>query len=209
MAEGGFTPRLPGNVRKRQIVQRTLALIAEEGIQGATMARIAEAVGISEPSLYSHFASRQEILVSALDLVYERVKDITRAATDPDALERLRQMGRYHSMLVAKEDPQYLFPLFEFVAAPPSTGLREALGTRQMMPLEHVAATVDLAKQQGTISEDVDSMELAGMIIGCSWAEGVAHLMGIAGKWDADVWARMLDLLLASVSTGNKAIHCE
>ncbi|HLA80067.1 MAG TPA: TetR/AcrR family transcriptional regulator, partial [Thermoleophilia bacterium] len=206
MAEGTGTPRLPGKVRRRQIVQMTLGLIAEEGIQGATMARIADAVGITEPSLYSHFASRQEILVAALDLVYERVKDITQAATDPDALERLRQMGRYHSMLVAAEDPQYLYPLFEFIAAPPNTGLREALGARQMMPLEHVATTVDMAKAQGTIREDIDSMELAGMIIGCSWAEGVAHLMGIADRWDASCWARMLDLLLASVATGKRPV---
>lgn len=202
MGEG--TPRLPGKIRKRQIVQMTLDLIADEGIQGTTMSRIAEAVGITEPSLYSHFTSRQEILLAALDVVYDRVKEITEQATDPDALERLRQMGRYHSYLVDIEDPQYLYPLFEFVAAPPSAGLREALGSHQMMPLEHVAATVDLAKEQGTITEDIDSMELAGMIIGCSWAEGVAHLMGIAGTWDSSVWGRMLDLLLASVSTGKR-----
>jgi AcrR family transcriptional regulator len=202
VAEG--TPRLPGKQRKRQIVRVTLDLIAEEGIQGATMSRIAEAVGITEPSLYSHFASRQEILFEALDVVYERVEEITKAATDPDAVERLRQMGRYHSYLVDIEDPEYLYPLFEFVAAPPSAGLREALGTHQMMPLRHVAATVDMAKAQGTIAEDIDSMELAGMIIGCSWAEGVAHLMGIAGEWESTVWERMLDLMLAAVSTGKK-----
>ena len=70
--------------------------------------------------------------------------------------------------------------------------------------VNNVATTVDMAKRQGTIVEDIDSMELAGMIIGCSWAEGVAHLMGIAGQWDASCWARMLDLLLSSVSTGKK-----
>jgi AcrR family transcriptional regulator len=200
VAEG--TQRLPGKLRKRQIVRVALDLIAEEGIQGTTMSRIAEAVGITEPSLYSHFSGRQEILVAALDLVYERVKEITEQATDPDAVERLRQMGRYHSYLVDIEDPEYLYPLFEFIAAPPSAGLRQALGTHQMMPLEHVAATVDMAKEQGTIRKDIDSMELAGMIIGCSWAEGVAHLMGIADKWDSSVWGRMLDLLLSAVSTG-------
>lgn len=201
---GEGTPRLPGKIRKRQIVQVTLDLIAEEGIQGTTMSRIADAVGITEPSLYSHYSSRQEILLAALDAVYERVEEITEQATDPDALERLRQMGRYHSYLVDIEDPQYLYPLFEFIAAPPSAGLRSALGTHQMVPLEHVAATVDMAKEQGTISEDIDSMELAGMVIGCSWAEGVAHLMGIADKWDASVWGRMLDLVLSAVSTGEK-----
>jgi AcrR family transcriptional regulator len=200
VAEG--TPRLPGKLRKRQIVQVTLGLIGEEGIQGTTMSRIADAVGITEPSLYSHFASRQEILLAALEVVYERVQEIAEQATDPDALERLRQMGRYHSYLVDIEDPEYLYPLFEFIAAPPSAGLRKALGEHQMMPLEHVAATVDMAKEQGTVREDIDSMELAGMIIGCSWAEGVAHLMGIADKWDATVWGRMLDLLLSSVATG-------
>jgi AcrR family transcriptional regulator len=188
--------------RRRQIVKATLGLIAEEGIQGTTMARIAGAVGISEPSLYSHYGSRQEILLGALDIVFEKVAEINRAATDSDALERLRQMGRYHSKLVATEDPEYLYPLFEFVAAPQSAGLREALGAKEMVPLRDVAATIDLAKQQGTIVEDVDSMELAGMIIGCSWAEGVAHLMGVGQNWDASCWTRMLDLILAGVSTG-------
>ena len=199
MAEG--TPRLPGKVRKRQIVQKTLELIAEVGIQGATMSRIAEVVGISEPSLYSHFSSRQEILLAALDAVYKKVDDIRRAPTSSDAIERLREMMRYHSWLVQSEDPEYLFPLFEFIAAPPSAGFREALGRKQMVPLETVAATVDLAKEQGSIRADIDSMELAGMITACSWAEGVAHLMGIADRWDSACWERMFGLLLSSVSS--------
>ena len=65
--------RRPGVERRAQIVEETLRLVAEHGLAGASMSRIAEAVGISNAALYRHFDSREDILISAHDVLMDRI----------------------------------------------------------------------------------------------------------------------------------------
>ena len=48
--------------RQLQIIQESITLIAEKGIQGLTMKNLASAIGVSEPALYRHFKSKNDIL---------------------------------------------------------------------------------------------------------------------------------------------------
>lgn len=54
MAEKGNT--------KQEILEAVLDLFSTQGFEATSMQQIAEAVGIRKPSLYSHFAGKQEIL---------------------------------------------------------------------------------------------------------------------------------------------------
>ena len=56
-----------GPDRKAQIIQSAVGLMTEEGMAGATTARIAKQVGVTEPALYRHFKNKQAILLAALD----------------------------------------------------------------------------------------------------------------------------------------------
>ena len=194
MAEG--TPRLPGKVRKRQIVQVALDLIANEGIQGTTMSRIAEAVGITEPSLYSHFASRKDILVAALDLVFERARDDLRHPEGANVLEHLRDAARRHG----KRGPEFVYPLFEFFAAPPTAGIREEVRIRHQASIDLVAGMIDVGKAQGVIRPDVDSEHTAWEFFGVYWAEDVAYMIGFEEFAATGRTATMLERILRDIS---------
>ena len=95
------------------------------------MSRIAEAVGISGPALYKHFAGRTEILEAALDLLQQRVKSWLDSSDHPDAIERLRQLGTRHVSTVVTDYEGVVAPLFEFVAASPRSHLKEQMGRRR------------------------------------------------------------------------------
>lgn len=60
---------MPLSDRQREITDAALVLINDQGIQELTMKRIAAAVGVSEPALYRHFASKSEILSAVIDEV--------------------------------------------------------------------------------------------------------------------------------------------
>lgn len=75
--------------RRRQIIEATVGLIAEYGVEGATMSRIAANVGITTAAIYGHFANRREVLLAAMDHVCEQVRELRRAARSTSALERL------------------------------------------------------------------------------------------------------------------------
>lgn len=53
--------------RQNEIVETALKLIADHGIQSLTIKNIANGIGVTEPAIYRHFASKSAILSSILD----------------------------------------------------------------------------------------------------------------------------------------------
>jgi AcrR family transcriptional regulator len=194
------TKRLTGAERKRQIVEVILGLVSEYGVQGVTLARIAAGAGVTQAALYMHFSSRDEMLRAAVDVLYERVADVIASSDDPDVMVRLRNIGGFHSGLVSSGTSSFIHPLFEFLAAPPETGLREMLGEKQRQIIEGFAAIVEEGRNQGTVRADVDSQQVAWELHGVYWAEDVSHLMGLTEFVTSGRSAIMLDRLLASIA---------
>lgn len=56
-----------GEVRRRQIVEAALRLLADEGLGAVTTRRIAARLGLTEGALFRHFESKQAILMAGLD----------------------------------------------------------------------------------------------------------------------------------------------
>ena len=52
--------------RQDEIIQITMTLIANKGIQGFTIKNLSQKIGISEPAIYRHFSSKTEILLTML-----------------------------------------------------------------------------------------------------------------------------------------------
>jgi len=53
--------------RQHQIIEESINIIDEKGIQGLTIKNLSKAIGISEPGIYRHFESKTEILLSILN----------------------------------------------------------------------------------------------------------------------------------------------
>ena len=63
----------PRALRTRQLVlEATIALLAERGVEAATMDAVARAAGISRSTLYRHWPERLPLLVDAVEHVAER-----------------------------------------------------------------------------------------------------------------------------------------
>ena len=91
--------RLPTAQRRPQIAATALRLIGEDGFAALTMARLADAIGMTSGALFRHFASRDEILALAVENAVEQLD-----ATFPDdalpPLERLTALARARVRLV-------------------------------------------------------------------------------------------------------------
>jgi AcrR family transcriptional regulator len=66
---------LPAEERRAHIVEVTLALLARHGLQGWTTATLAEAAGLSEAALFKHFSSKEQILLAALEMQADRMRE--------------------------------------------------------------------------------------------------------------------------------------
>jgi AcrR family transcriptional regulator len=188
---------MTGAQRKQLIIESAIALVASYGVEGATTARIASAAGVSEKTLYSHFASRKDILVAALDVVFERARDDLRHPDGANMLEHLRDAARRHG----KRGPEFVYPLFEFFAAPPTAGIREEVRVRHQASIDLVASMIDVGKAQGVIRPDVDSEHTAWEFFGVYWAEDVAYMIGFEEFATTGRTATMLERILRDIST--------
>ncbi len=197
----GAMARMTGIERKRQIAETTLDLLATEGVQGTTNARIAQAAGITPAALYRHFDDRNQVLLAALDSLYQRIRQLVLESSDkPDALERLRAMGHVHSDLISSDQGTFVYPFVEFLAAPREAGLREAQAVKQLEMIRSVANTVEEGKAQGSIRPDVDSEQVAWALHAVWWAEDIAHVMGLSQFVTAGRSTTLLNQLLDGIA---------
>lgn len=167
--------RMTGPERKQRIIEATQEIVAQYGVQGATTSRIAAAAGISEKTLYSHFTSRTEMLMAALDAIFEKAREGTfLTRQDPNVLEHLRKTSRSRRLA----EGGFVYPLYEFFAAPPEAGLREELKAQHERSLKMLQDMVEEGKSQGVIRADVDSEQTAWDIMALYFADDVAFLLG-------------------------------
>jgi AcrR family transcriptional regulator len=92
--------RLPGRhgpERRKDILAQALRLFGLHGVHRVTTRQIAAAVGISQPSLYAFFPTRQALVEEVGVQAFEALTDRLNAAWDQyDGLERILQMGRVY-----------------------------------------------------------------------------------------------------------------
>lgn len=191
--------------RRRQIIEVALTAVAEHGVRGATLTRIAAGVGVTYPALYAHFPNRREILVAALDLLFEKIYETHRLSYRDKAIDHLREIGRAHTRLVASSGQGVIFPLFEFIAASPEDGLRDVLRDRETALVADLTEIAERGHRDGTISEEADPGQIAWMLVSRAWTEDVATLMGLSAHWDEARSNQMLDLILDSVAAVGRA----
>jgi AcrR family transcriptional regulator len=190
---------MTAEARKHQIVDVALDLIQKHGLQGVTMARIAAGAGIRQASLYTHFESREAILLAALDVIYERIYASRMIGSNENTLERLRRICDHHVELWAGQgEKHHAHLLLEFVAGAPGEGLRETLASKHLETLKEFTQIVERGKREGTIPPQVDAERVAWFITGWAFAGDVSQTMGFKKFLDPEISGRWLDIMFAS-----------
>ena len=84
--------------RQNDIINATIELIGEKGVQGLTIKLLAERVGVSEPALYRHFDSKQDILLAVLNRFEENTKRMfaLAAASGKTGIEQIETVYMHH-----------------------------------------------------------------------------------------------------------------
>ena len=198
-APGATTQRLPGAERKAQIVKATLRLVAEYGLVGASMSRIADEVGISNAALYRHFAGREDILIAAHDALIDRVFSWLNSSQAPDVIERLREMGQTHAEVFSKDIEGFNAPMFQFISWIPKDRIRDHVVQRRVEMLQWYADLVEEGKTQGSIRTDIETDLIVAELFAWIWWEDLSYLEGLDTRITLKGSANMLARLLARI----------
>ncbi len=100
--DGPATPEDGPSSRRREIVDRAVALFHEHGYVVVSLDEIGAAVGMAGPSLLHHFASKSDILTAAFDLGSERLRSEQAARrTRPGSVDLPGLIDRYVGFCLA------------------------------------------------------------------------------------------------------------
>src|SRR5262245_57991469 len=79
-----------GSIRREQIIDAAVAIIAEQGIQNLSLSEIEAKAGMSRGQLTYYFPAKEDILVAAFDRLIRMMKERAEAGKDgPCALEAM------------------------------------------------------------------------------------------------------------------------
>jgi AcrR family transcriptional regulator len=84
-----------GERLREEILNATRQLLAETGDEsGVTIRSVADRVGVTTPSVYLHFADKEELMRAVCTAVFDDLgQEMERSATAQTPLESLRQIG--------------------------------------------------------------------------------------------------------------------
>ncbi len=100
-------------IRREEISQAALSLVAGQGLRSLTVGKVARLVGLVPSAIYRHFKNKDEIIDAMLDLFEDRLKQNLEAVVTEkvDPLETLRRLLMRHLQLVMEYQvvPRILF----------------------------------------------------------------------------------------------------
>lgn len=129
-----------GNLREA-LVDATLALIAEKGPAGFTLAEAARLVGVSPAAPYRHFRDSEALLAEVALRGFDRLAEALGAAWNdgqPDPSTAFEAMGRAY-LGFARTEPAYYAAMFESGIASDRYPPLVAAGDRAFAVLRHAA----------------------------------------------------------------------
>jgi AcrR family transcriptional regulator len=156
----------PKGVRRRQqILDSVIALLAQRGVDRASLRTVGEAIGVSHTALRHYFSSRDELLVEAY-----RTHE-ARAAQDAPAVSE----SAVGLIIEAAERNRSIPGLVELYATLTTDALQEQHAvTREFVRgrfrslREALAGMIASGQQAGRIAPSIDPLDAAALVIAAS-----------------------------------------
>lgn len=95
-------------VRRDQIAQAALRIIAKSGVSGLTTSALAKEAGISEANLYRHFKGKDEIIALTVEKIGEglrrNIEEVFSMGINESPLKKLKKVFMLHLNYIEKNE---------------------------------------------------------------------------------------------------------
>jgi AcrR family transcriptional regulator len=149
-----------GDLLREEILEATEQLLLETGSEDAVSIRaVARAVGVTAPSIYRHFADKNQLLFEVCDRVFQRFDRVLEDAMVGigDPVEAMAARGRAY-VRFGVEHPEHYRIMFMGRAASMPEGWQDVITTGSFAHLvEGIQAIIDV----GRMAPDTDPYEMA------------------------------------------------
>ncbi len=170
-----------------------LRVFWSKGYEGASMADLTEAMGITKPSLYAAFGNKEQLFVKALDL-YEREKldYVGKALEQPTARKVAEHLlrGALENQTSSCEPRGCLGVISSVACGAEAESIRQFVLARGASARRALVERFKRAKEEGDLPADVDPEGLTSLLY--------AILQGMAVQAGAGASCEELERLIAT-----------
>jgi len=176
-----LSTRLPAAERRAAVVETACRIFAKGSYRGCTTAQIARELGVTEPVLYRHFASKRELYLACLHEVWERVRELWEKALarEPDSANWIKAIGKAY--LEARAAARIVLVdlwIQALTEAADDPEIRRALREQVREVHDFVADVIRRGQEQGGILPSRDAEAEAWIFISLGLLSTIDHRLG-------------------------------
>ena len=170
---------MKGESTRQSILDRAVDLASVEGLEGLTIGRLADDLGMSKSGLFAHFGSKEELQLATIQAAGERfINEVFRPALrEPRGYPRLMAICRSWLSYVGRD----VFPggcffaaaSFEFDGRPGP--VRAAIAKSMDEWIGALERAIVMAQDEGHIERSVDAGQLAFELNALFFGANFAH----------------------------------
>jgi AcrR family transcriptional regulator len=184
--------------RREEIIDAALRLLGEVGLEGTTVSRIAEAVGLTPGALYRHFDSRDAIVRAANEAASIRAMSWFETATEADIPGRLQQLGDTHRSWAKEHLSTIVRPFFQSLSFSQQANLADSFTLPRIQMYPALLTIAEEGRRQGTIRDDVRPEDVAWTMMMFAFIEDIAMMLDAEEAITDGVFARNLTRMIDS-----------
>ncbi|MBN1985456.1 MAG: TetR/AcrR family transcriptional regulator [Prolixibacteraceae bacterium] len=153
--------------RQKQIINVSLDLIAENGIQGLTIKNLAKRIGFSESAIYRHYENKIEILVAILNYFKENAEKLfnTELNTEGDALTKIDHLF-LNQFRIFSASPSLVAVIFSEELFRNEAILVAKVSEIMKSNLDALTSIIITGQKNGELRTDVEAEHLAIVVMG-------------------------------------------
>ncbi|GAB3277725.1 TetR/AcrR family transcriptional regulator [Kineosporia babensis] len=181
-----------GEQRRQEILERTIEVVAERGVEGTTLRAIAEAIGFTHAAITRYFADREELFLAVLQEADQRgAAELAESRSASDFATRAAQISLRAPGLMALYNAMTSRAL-----EPGNVASRSHFQERHTRLVEEITTTLRTGQEAGVIRRDIDPSVTAALLLGAADGLSVQQLLQPGDSFEAAM--TLLDTLIAA-----------
>jgi AcrR family transcriptional regulator len=179
--------RVPASERRDALIDAAIHEFAASGFHGTPVDRVARAVGVAQPYVFSLFGSKRELFLAAIDRCYVQLGELlTRAAASypadeaPEDYSVLKWMGNAYVEMLSTDRDMLMLQLQSYAACDD-----EVIRERVRANYARLVRLVEELAPDDTDQEQLDDFFRYGMWLNVTAAMGVEDL-SVGCEWIRD-----------------------
>ncbi len=150
--------------RQKEIINASLELIAESGIQSLTIKNLSKKIGLVESAIYRHYASKMQILIAILDSI--STKTNSENVKEVESILGLLEERLINHFQTFTEKPALVSVIFAEDLFQNEPLLVEKTRLKIEKSISELAELITIGQKRGEIRTDIDPEIVSIMING-------------------------------------------